>query len=276
MKFSVVCTDIDGTLLDANRQLSSRTISAFRRLPPDVLVILASSRMPAAMRHLQAELGVLKHPLICYNGGYVIEHDETGNVAEIDSVVIPHAVCRSIIDLTNNTSVHVSFYHKDEWFAPAWDYWTDREARITKVTPAILSAAEVLNKWENKGGAHKLMCMGDEHEIHELQGALETHFGNDIHVYRSRPTYLELAPKAVSKGSALAQLLARRNAIHISSSIAFGDNYNDIELLRMAGHGVAVGNAREEVKAVANEVAADSKADGVAMVLEKYLDYDAR
>ena len=57
-----VFTDVDGTLLNAERQLSPRTIHAIRAIAQHVTVVLASSRMPAAMRHLQVELDIARHP----------------------------------------------------------------------------------------------------------------------------------------------------------------------------------------------------------------------
>lgn len=272
MKFKVVCTDIDGTLLDARRELSEKTIAAFKALPPDVIVILASSRMPAAMRHLQDQLGVLNHPLICYNGGYLIQYQNGAAKPEvIDSVTIPLDVCKGIIGLTQGTGIHNSLYFQDEWYVPRWDHWAEREARITKVEPVVTPLDRVLAQWTSESrGAHKVMCMGDIQEIETLEAQLNSSFGGDIHIYRSRPTYLELAPRSISKGSALGQLLQRKYPFGLKEVIAFGDNYNDIELLREAGHGVAVANGREEVKAVATEITADSKQDGVAMILEKY------
>jgi Cof subfamily protein (haloacid dehalogenase superfamily) len=272
MKFKVVCTDIDGTLLDSRRELSDKTISAFRRLPQDVVVILASSRMPSAMLHLQDQLGVLHYPMICYNGGYLI-HYANGNLEPeiLDSVTMPLSVCNGIIDLTKGTVIHTSLYFKNEWFAPSWDYWSEREARITKADPIILPLADVIERWKKHNqGAHKVMCMGPETEIEVMEQKLRLYYSNDIHIYRSRPTYLELAPKSISKGSSLELLLKKKYSFSLNDVIAFGDNYNDIELLREAGHGVAVSNAKAEVKAVAKEITVDSKEDGVAIVLEKY------
>lgn len=272
MKYKVVCTDIDGTLLDSRRELSAKTIAIFKNLPPDVMVVLASSRMPAAMRHLQEQLGVLYQPMICYNGGFLIQY-RAGNSAPdvLDSVTMPLDVCAGIIALTRGTGIHTSLYFEDEWYAPAWDYWSEREARITKADPVVMPLEGVLAKWsENRNGAHKVMCMGDEKEIGIMEAGLQKSFSKDIHIYRSRPTYLELAPRAISKGSALELLLKAKNHSTLAEVIAFGDNYNDIELLRIAGHGVAVANGREEVKAVAAEITADSKQDGVALSLEKH------
>jgi Cof subfamily protein (haloacid dehalogenase superfamily) len=272
MKFRAICTDIDGTLLDKNRQLSTRTIAAIRKLDKDIPVILASSRMPSAMRHLQRELDILNHPLICFNGGYVLHYNDQEKAPKIfDSVFIPASICESIISLTKNTQIHSSLYFEDNWYAPLQDQWTEREATITKVSPKILSSDIVLKNWnDHQIGAHKVMCMGPAEEIDFVENNLVKRYSEDLNIYRSRHTYLEIAPKIISKGTALAFLLKQHFNMNIKDVIAFGDNYNDIELLKMAGYGVAVSNAREEVKAVAQEITSDSKADGVAMIIEKY------
>lgn len=269
-KFSLICTDIDGTLLNADRQLSENTKSAFHAVPDWVRVILASSRMPAAMRHLQEELGRLHEPLICYNGGYIVSYASDGRIDEMASTTIPLAVAKRICDLATG-DIHVSLYYKDEWYAPAWDYWAEREARITKVDPVIRANESVLTQWskENNGG-HKVMCMGPEQQIDQLEKQLLEHLSSDIHVYRSRLTYLELAPASISKGTGLELLLRERFTFGMDNVISFGDNYNDVDLLKRSGHGVAVANSRQAVLEIADEVTSDSKDDGVAAILRKY------
>ncbi|MGJ8739042.1 HAD family hydrolase, partial [Zobellia laminariae] len=79
----------------------------------------------------------------------------------------------------------------------------------------------------------------------------------------------EVAPKSVSKLSAIKSLLQEGESLeHV---ISFGDNYNDIEMLQHSGHGVAVGNAREEVKAVAHAVTLSNTENGVADYIKKHL-----
>jgi Cof subfamily protein (haloacid dehalogenase superfamily) len=273
MKIKAICTDIDGTLLNRDRQLSKHTIETFRKVPKEIPIILASSRMPSAMRHLQQELDILQHPIICYNGGYVIEYgtDQT-EIKVFDSVYIPEEIYSTLIPLTYGKTIHVSIFDEDHWFAPTNDQWTHREETITKVKAEIRPIENSMKELSStKRGLHKIMLMGPESEIEELQHVLEEKFSNDIHIYRSKSTYLELAPRALSKASALAQILEQRFSIRMNEAIAFGDNYNDIELLQQVGLGVAVDNARDEVKAVANETTAKSYDDGVALAIEKHL-----
>jgi Cof subfamily protein (haloacid dehalogenase superfamily) len=272
MTIHAICTDIDGTLLDSRRELSNKTIATFKALNDRIPVILASSRMPAAMRHLQAQLNVLHHPLICYNGGYVIHYTNDSSPAQVfNTTRIPATLGASIFALSKGTDIHVSLYHEDEWIAPKVDYWTEREQKITKVNARIGNVSEVLEEWDkNQSGAHKVMCMGPESEIHFMEQQLNERFSNHIHIYRSRPTYLELAPKSISKATALDLLLQKHYGLQLADTMAFGDNYNDIEMLQAAGLGIAVDNARDEVKAVANEITLKSTDDGVAASIEKY------
>ncbi|GAA4424037.1 fructose-phosphate phosphohydrolase SppA [Pontibacter saemangeumensis] len=273
MKIKAICSDIDGTLLDNRRELSPRTVAAFRKLDKNIPVILASSRMPGAMRHLQEELGILHHPMICFNGGYVLLFNEgSAAPAVIDSVQIPVSMCAEIVEMAHGTDIHVSLYKEDNWYAPQFDKWAEKEERVTKVSPNIGALNAVLGEWHaTDTGAHKVMCMGPEQEIADMAEALTRKYGEEIYIYRSKSTYLELAPRSISKATALELILKKNYAISMEEVMAFGDNYNDIELLQAVGKGIAVGNAREEVKAVAAEITLPSTEDGVAVAIEKYL-----
>jgi len=106
--------------------------------------------------------------------------------------------------LCAKTAIHLSLYFEDEWFVPAMDFWVDRESENTKVTPTVKSSKSVLNQWKNEAkGAHKIMCMGNEAEIDVLYNALENSFSNEIMLYRSKPTYIEISHISVSKKTAI-------------------------------------------------------------------------
>ena len=273
MKFKAICTDIDGTLLNAERELSFKTLEVLRRAKGRVPLILASSRMPAAMRHLQAELDILHAPLICYNGGYVIHFPPGADGHQVmHSTFIALDICKAIVALAQGTQVHVSLYHADEWYVPAQDQWADREANNTKVKPTVADFNEVFADWEKRGiGAHKVMCMGPAEEVEAIERQLAAQFGTALNLYRSKPTYLEIAESSISKRTALELLLKDLYDFDFADMVAFGDNYNDIEMLQAAGLGVAVGNAKDEVKAISNWVAPAGKEDGVAHTVERLL-----
>ena len=266
MKIKAFCSDIDGTLLNSERDLSARLKRVVSTFPVDFPVILASSRMPNAMRHLVKDLGKINQPLIAYNGGFVLG----GNGEILDSVSIPLQLVSKILSLTKNTEIHVSLYQGEEWYEEKDDYWSQREIRNTKTSCTWLPSSEVLSLWsKDNSGAHKVMCMGESQEISWLFGELHFEHAKDLHLYRSNDNYLEIAPKAISKATGLMKILDHAYDFGMDSVIAFGDNYNDIDLLQSVGLGVAVANARPEVKAVAKEITLTNKEDGVAVTLEK-------
>jgi len=273
MNIRAICTDIDGTLLDSNRQISARTKRAFSKLPSDFPIILASSRMPSAMTHLLQEVNRDNNPLICYNGGYVLGRSASQKTHQpLDSVCIPLGECVRILEMAKGTSIHISLYCADEWYAPQMDKWTQKEELATKVQTVISPSNQVFEKWANEAtGAHKVMCMGNAREIDQLFTSLQEDLGSTLHLYRSKNTYIEIAPKSISKASGLELVLSTCFDISLAEVMAFGDNYNDIELLSAVGKGIAVENARDEVKAVADEITAKNTEDGVAIAIEKFL-----
>ena len=268
MKYNFICTDIDGTLLNKERQLSTATIKEIKRIKENIPIILISSRMPKAMRHLQKELELdASTPLIAYNGGLILN-----GTNEIESTFIPNWVLSEAIQAIEKTSIHLSLYHNDHWFVPEMDYWANRESNNTKVIPKVQKLVETLDLWaQQKKGAHKIMCMGEENQIETLYQWLEITFPNDISLYRSKPTYIEIANKTISKETAIIKLLETVYPSHsLSNIVAYGDNYNDMEMLRSVGLGVAVKNAKEEVLAIADEITERNIDDGVALSIQKY------
>jgi len=83
MQIKLICSDIDGTLLNINRELSAKTIAVIKEVAP-LPFILISSRMPQAMEHLQEKLAISHLPLICYNGGLIIDGDTVMHSTEIN------------------------------------------------------------------------------------------------------------------------------------------------------------------------------------------------
>ena len=264
MSYQLICSDIDGTLLNKDRELSEATITQVKRIHP-IPFVLISSRMPKGMVHLQQQFGNTDTPLIAYNGGLIL-----ANNSILHSTFIANNVLEATIHKCASTNIHLSLFYADEWYVAEMDYWAKREENNTKVTPEIKSHLEVLEKWKLEGkGAHKIMCMGDEQEIDILYEELEAEFSNDIMLYRSKETYIEISHKAISKKTAIDVLLQHiYPTLSMENVVAFGDNYNDIEMLKAVGLGVAVANANDEVLKVANTVTDTNKNDGVAKILE--------
>ncbi|MFD2561709.1 HAD family hydrolase [Aquimarina rubra] len=260
----IVFSDIDGTLLNAERELSDFTISEIKRIKNTIPVILISSRMPKAMTHLQEELEITHLPLICYNGGLILVDKKP-----IHSTFISTDIIQALHTFNKDNLFHISLYHDDDWFVPQMDFWANREAQNTKVTPVVKSTERVIETWEiEKKGAHKIMCMGDEKYIDEAFEFLESNFSDTLHLYRSKPTYIEVAHKSISKLTAIELLLNKHYKISLSEAVAFGDNYNDIAMIKAVGTGVAVANAKPETLKIADIVTLSGKEDGVATYIK--------
>lgn len=267
MQIKLICSDIDGTLLNKDRQLSVKTIAQIKRVASTPFILI-SSRMPKAMQHLQVALDITSLPMIAYNGGLIIFDDKV-----ISSTEITTTTTNSIADFCASTNLHLSLYHKDEWFVPEQDFWAKREANNTKVTPTVQNIETTLINWkqENKG-AHKIMVMGNADEIDRLVKYIAKNLSGEVIGYRSKDTYLEIAHKSISKKTAIKTLIeAQYPDIEFKNILAFGDNYNDIEMLKSVGIGVAVANAKPEVLSIADVITDTNKEDGVANYLEKHL-----
>jgi Cof subfamily protein (haloacid dehalogenase superfamily) len=270
MQYKLVCSDIDGTLLNNDRVLSKRTIDAIKSIGHNFPIILVSSRMPKAMRHLQKDLEIMKNPLIAYNGGLIIDY-ENGKERILFSEEISLDVTALILQFVEKSNIHISLYHNDDWLVPAMDYWAEREQNNTKVTPEVANLKEVHQSWmKDQKGPHKIMCMGEKGEIQLMYNYLQMHHAETIHVYRSKDTYIEIASKTISKLTALTYLLEHKYThLKLSEVVAFGDNFNDEEMIAGVGMGVAVANAKDIVKAAANKITLGNKEDGVAIALEE-------
>ncbi len=264
--YKLIALDIDGTLLDKNREISTATHKVLSALSKRYPVILISSRMPSAMYHIQKACGVVNQPIVAYNGGLVVHQHKV-----LAQTVIDTQTFRMMLDLNQSLDLHLSLFHHDEWFVPRNDHWTEREIRNTKVKPILESNEEVFNNWQEQNKfPHKIMCTGDENKVDEFYRRLYEIKHDQLHLYRSKPTYIEMAPRQISKLSGLKVLLDNLYPdIELEDIIAYGDNYNDIEMLKNVGLGVAVANAKDEVKAVADAITDTNIEDGVANHLQK-------
>ena len=265
MIYKIIFTDIDGTLLNKDRKLSEVTVQVFRELQKEIPVVLISSRMPQAMEHLQEELGISHQPLICYNGAQILIDGET-----VISKEIPWKTIEDLNSFNKDIDCHLSLYNDRDWYVPQMDHWAQREQNNTQVSPEVKPVAQVLEDWRiSNKGAHKIMCMGEPEKINAIEKFLFERYKNDLHLYRSKSTYLEVTNKEVSKLTAVNFLLSSHFHLTLEQTIAFGDNYNDAEMLNAAGMGIAVGNAKPEILEVAKQVTAQNIDDGVAKSLQE-------
>ncbi len=273
MSIKLICTDVDGTLLNKQREVDERTIKAVAQLGPNIFFVLASSRMPKALFHIQQTLNISPMPLICYNGALVLSSGVDFDPQKIiSSITISAENVLTIMELAHLQNIHISIYQNNIWLASAIDFYAQREINNTRVEPDGLisgfSAEELHHFMAN--GAHKIMLMGKPELLDVIEENLRANL--KVAVWRSKDIYLEITP-FTNKNKGLDLLLNSfldNEIITNQEVMAFGDGYNDMELLQNAQIGVAVENAVPELKQVAFAVTKSNIEHGVAIFLNEF------
>jgi Cof subfamily protein (haloacid dehalogenase superfamily) len=162
---------------------------------------------------------------------------------------------------------HVNAYVDDELYVAAATPEAHAYADLNKVEMHVVGD---LREWL-RDAPTKLVAVGDPQALTELENELKPRFAGTLFVSKSLPHFLEFAHPDVNKGSGLT-FLAERLGFTPEQTVACGDGENDRELLDWAGLGVAVANAHDEILARADLVVPDVEHEGVAVLLETYLD----
>jgi Cof subfamily protein (haloacid dehalogenase superfamily) len=243
--------------------LRPRTLAALRRArEAGVRVIVVTGRMYRSIAPYLKEAG-LEDPVVCYQGAVVAEADGTF----LRHVPIPLDVAREAIDAVTAEGVHLNAYVDDDLY-------------VAEVTPEARAYADFqhiplhpvgdLRTWLSQPPT-KLVAVDERTRIDELEQRLKPRFAGRLYVSKSLPEFLEFASPDVNKASGLA-FLADRLGFSREGTVALGDGENDVELVQWAGFGVAVANAHERVLAAADLVCPSDEEEGVAQVIEAYLD----
>ncbi|TID17297.1 hydrolase, partial [Avibacterium paragallinarum] len=114
---------------------------------------------------------------------------------------------------------------------------------------------------------HKILLMGEATQIEQIEPLLKQQFPQ-LSIHRSKKEYLEIMNKAATKANAI-QFMAQRAAVDKADIIAFGDNFNDLDMLEYVGLGIAMGNSPEEIKRIAKQITVSNDKDGIAFSLNK-------
>lgn len=265
-EYKILCLDIDGTLLNSKHQITEKTKIAIGKVAKDknLPVILVSARMPKGIFFLGEELG-LTAPIICYSGALIMDYNKNiilNHYIEVSYIKRIHAIMKSY-------NISMSLYKDDEWYSEKQDEWIQQEEVITNLTASIGDYQELFSSWGNTG-CNKILCMGAEEEIIGLKKELVSIFDQELAIYLSKSTYLEIMPKNSSKTAGIGVLLEKYN-LDAQALMTIGDNYNDIDMIEFAGLGIAMENAPAEVKSYAKHITKSNDEDGVAWAIEKYI-----
>ena len=244
--------------------LRPRTRAAIARArAAGVHVIVVTGRMFRSVRPYLDEAG-LDEPVVCYQGA-VVADPRSGTF--LRHVPIPRADALEAIDAVVEAGFHVNCYVNDSLYVAG----VTPEARAYSGFQGLdLHEVGDLHAWLHDDPT-KLVAVGDPDALDALEDVLKPRFAGKLFVSKSLPHFLEFAHPDVNKGSGL-QFVAELLGFTAEQTVACGDGENDRELLDWGGFGVAVANAHEDILARADLVVPDVEEEGVATLLDAYLD----
>lgn len=266
----LILSDIDGTILDNNHQVDAHLRDTITELKKESIpFVLASARSPHGMFPIAQELNLGANPIACYNGALIVE----GNKEHYQTLIehgLSKADVKKIVALIKKQFPHISinFYSGGDWIVEEIDQWVQIEADITKESPDIRNFDTLLT--DDSIPIHKLLLIANAQAIQEFFIYLKRVNFEDASFYLSKDNYLEVTSQSVSKENALLEI-AKYYDISLSQTMAIGDNYNDIPMLKLAGLGVAMANAPQAVKNEADIETVSNNDNGVSKVIEDYV-----
>ena len=155
-------------------------------------------------------------------------------------------------------------YSGEKWLSQnRLNKWISREERVV----GLVSQEADLEAIGHLPEVHKLLLMGEPERMQALEEKLKELYPG-LSIARSLPYYIEVMASGIQKGRAVS-LLAKHYGVEMSETLAFGDNFNDLDMLEAAGEAYVMANAPQEVKERVGHVTASHNHDGIALVLEK-------
>ncbi len=261
----LIALDIDGTLVGDDLTLHPRTraaiVGATRR---GIEVALVTGRMATSALPF-AEALSLTGPIVAYQGALVREMPLPGRTLGrlVYHRPLAAAVARETLDWSRANGFQPHLNHLERFIMPAGDPRTDDYSAFLGARAEIVPSLE---RWI-RHPVTKVLAVGEAGRPFELLGTARAHFAGRASVTVSHPEFIEFLAPGVSKGRAV-RWLARRHGIALEQVLAIGDQFNDLEMISAAGHGVAMPSAPEAVRAAARYVAPPLADEGAAGIIE--------
>jgi Cof subfamily protein (haloacid dehalogenase superfamily) len=205
----------------------------------------------------------LDDPVICYQGAVVAE-PRTGRWLRHVPISLPAA--REAIEILDGEGFSLNCYVGDELYVAELTPGARRYAEFQHLE--VHEVGDLL-RWLHEPPT-KLVVIDDPHVLDELEARMKAHFDGRLYISKSLPYFLEFASPDVTKAAGL-DFVSKAVGFTAEQTVGFGDGENDVELLEWAGYAVAVENAHERVKAVADFICPRVDDEGVAQVLDAYL-----
>lgn len=265
--YKLVALDMDGTLLNPDGRISAANQAAIAAARAHgVTVVLASGRPLTGMGWALEQLQMTGEQdyVLSFNGA-LIQQVGGGRVLYRQTLQVADA-CQ-LLALSRELGVYCHAFTEQHGLVTPQDNpytrmeQTENRIPLTELDFACLAPTDAVAK---------VMMVGEPGQLDRAQAALPPWVRERYTVLRSMPVFLEFLHPACNKGEGVARL-ARHLGIPATQVICVGDGGNDTHMLEFAGLGVAMGNATDELKALADYVTHSHAEDGVAHVLERFI-----
>ena len=268
MKYKLLVLDVDGTLLNDEREISKRTLAALLKVQQmGVRIVLASGRPTYGLMPLAKtlELGNYGGVVLSYNGCQIIKAQNGEILFErrINPEMLPYLEKKA-----RKNGFAIFTYHDDTLI-------TDSPDNEYIKNEALLNNLKIIKEDEFSTAIDfapcKCMLVSDkEKALIGLEQHWEKRLAGTLDAFRSEPYFLEVVPCGVNKANTLGALLEHLGVTR-EEVIAVGDGVCDVTMLQLAGMGVAMGHSQDSVKVCADYVTASNEEDGVALAVEKLI-----
>lgn len=268
MKYKMIASDLDDTLLTRDKKISEENIDAIKRAAEKgVIFVISTGRLYASAKKIADLLGV-NSPIICTNGAIIV--DDSGRVLTREK--IEYDALSRIEDVAIKYDQYYYFYDKYNVYTKIN---TTKEKNYSHFFPHTKDSVKLINyeniselKSKNIPIYKSIFISLSDEILSKIQ--LELGKINDIAVTSSFRNNVEVNNKNVSKGIAL-EKLAEYYGIKREEVIAIGDNRNDISMIEYAGLGIAVNNAGDEIKNCADYVTVSNEESAISKVIKEFV-----
>lgn len=266
-KYKVLAFDLDGTLTNGEKKITDYTKRVLiRAMDEGATIVLASGRPVYGIMPLAKELGLDKRGgyILAYNGGCIIDCETMEVVYEQK---IPQELVPKICEYAKEKELSILSYEGNLIITSKDNEYVGEEARINHLPVKVI---------ENMAGhidfsVNKFLITEHPDVVLAEMDGVKAAFP-ELNVFRSAPFFMEIVPPNIDKAFSLSKLLERLGRTK-EELAAFGDGDNDASMLAYAGCGVAMENAGEKCKAVADKITLTNEEDGVAVALEELMEF---
>jgi Cof subfamily protein (haloacid dehalogenase superfamily) len=266
---SMVITDMDGTLLNDEGIITDGNLKVIKKLAErNIKFAIATGRGKEALCNFLDKYSILDKVdyIISMNG---VSFFDVKASESYDFDYLNEDIISDIYNTFKNYDISFVVHENNTVICSKKTIYTDIECNVNNYDVIeVKDFAKVITK-----KYPKLMLIGEKRTLEEINDKLRQTSNRNFNFFKSHDCFLEIVRKNISKGNALVKLCQLRG-IDISKVMAFGDNLNDLDMIRDSGYGIAVENAHEELKLHARIVTKRNNEEGFAYACRELLDLD--